>query len=167
MRRDNGRDPGDGAIEYTLEFFKGKGRAEIERLVTSFYHGELNDPNDKRIKRCDYCDYYFRDESLRNNRRTCCAGCKTSQKTLQTRIRRAEKAFLNPKPKKETKSDLYLWWLEYPCWANEQAMLEVGWRFEKPLSMQKMDYIRTREELYGEGNRKKKAEIIDYNGDTL
>ncbi|MBY6087007.1 hypothetical protein [Priestia flexa] len=161
------RDPGEGAIKYANQVFEGNSRVEIEMMLSALLKGDLNKAEDKRVKRCDYCNYWFCDDSLRNTCRTCCDDCKISYKTLQRRKQRAEKAFLNPKPKKETKSDLYLWWLEYPCWANEQAMIEVGWRFEKPMSARKMDYVLSQQEKYGKGNRKKKAEIINYNGNEL
>ncbi|MCG7314928.1 hypothetical protein MHL30_17555 [Priestia flexa] len=159
------RDPGKGAISYADQIFVGKTRDEISVLLPAFLNGDLNEPNQKRIKRCDYCNYWFYDESLRNTKRTCCDDCKTSYKTLQTAKRRAEKALFNPKPKKERLQDLYLWWLEYPFWANEYAMLKIGWKFERPMSLSRLDYIHNGKDGYGTGNKRKTKGLPDYHGD--
>lgn len=159
------RDPGEGAIKYAHQVFEGNSRIEVETMLPALLKGELNEAEDKRVKRCDYCNYWFYDDSLRNTRRTCCDDCKISYKTLQRRKQRADKAFLNPKPRKDKLEDLYLWWLEYPCWANEYAMIKIGWKFERPMSIAKMDYINYGREGYGTGNRRKPKRTADYHGD--
>lgn len=162
------REIGVGAIKYAKELTDGMSRTEIESGIEDLLQGVLNDPSDKRVKRCDYCGYWWRDNSLRNTKRTCCEDCKRSIKTLQRRKQRTDKVLLNPKlqtPKKHMLRDDYLWWLEYPCWANEYSMLKYGWKFERPMTIAKMDYVTSNHEMYGEGNRRKPRRTSDYHGD--
>lgn len=135
------REPGAGAIDFTKQFTEGLTRDQATPIITALLKGELHDPTDKRVKRCDYCGYYWRDDSLRNTRRTCSARCKTGIKTLQKRQQRADAALLNPKPKKRTLMDDYIWWLEYPFWVDEYSMVKIGWKYEKPTGDALMDYI--------------------------
>lgn len=147
--------PGEGAIKYARRQLAGltreQAKARIPRLLKQL-------PDDKRVKRCDYCGYPWRDESLRNTKRTCSEECKTGIKTLQRRQQRADKALLTGKTKKRTKREQnYIWWLEYPFWLNEYEMLKYSWKFEKPMDAERLAYIRGNQQLYGSGNRRKKA----------
>jgi hypothetical protein len=151
----NYREPGVGAIIFAKQYTKGLSRIEALPIVEQLLMGELHDQSDRRIKRCDYCGYYWRDDSLRNTKRTCGDYCKRKIKTLQTRQQRADKALLNPKPKKQTLMDDYLWWLEYPFWIQEYSMLKIGWKYEKPSGISVMDYVEANRSIYGDGNRKK------------
>lgn len=158
------RNPGAGAIEFSKEFMTGL-REFDELTVKVLLDGRLHDQDDKRVKRCDYCGYYWRDPSLRNTRKTCSDECKTGIKTLQRREQRERKALLNPKPRKRTLMDDYVWWLEYPYWHNEETMLKIGWKFEKPERLEMIDFIEAKNEILGEGNRMKTRKNIDYQGD--
>lgn len=158
------RDPGAGAIEFAKEFMTGL-REFDELTVKALIEGRLHDSEDKRIKRCDYCGYPWRDSSLRNTRKTCSEECKRGIKTLQRRKQRERKELLNPKPKKRTLMDDYVWWLEYPYWHNEESMLKIGWKFEKPHQAKTIDFIEVKNEIFGEGNRMKTKKNVDYHGD--
>ncbi|MBH9965589.1 hypothetical protein [[Bacillus] enclensis] len=159
------RDPGQGAIEYAKTFVVGVSRSEAVTIFRDLKDGNLHDQSDKRVKRCDYCGYFWRDDSLRNTKKTCCDGCKTGIKTLQRRQQRADEELLNPKPRKHTLMDDYVWWLEYPYWANEYSMLKVGWKFEKPSGVALMDYVENSRNVYGDGNSKKSIKHVSYHGD--
>lgn len=162
------REPiGIGAIEYANQFTEGLTFEETAEIMHTLLNGELNDSTDKRVKRCDYCGYWWRDDSLRNTKRTCCDDCKRRLKTMQRRQERADKELLNPnpKPRKHRLTDDYVWWVEYPYWINEYSMIKIGWKYEKSMSISKMDYIKAQHEIYGYGNRKKPNVFADYNGD--
>lgn len=147
-------DPGVGAIEYALEYVSGmvweQAVPEISRM--------LKEPSaEKRVKCCDYCGYPWRDDSLRNTKRTCSNECKTAIKTIQKQIQRADKALLTGKTKKKTKRDeYYVWWLEYPFWLDEYEMLKQTWKHEVSRDESLIDYVHGQREIYGEGNRKVK-----------
>ncbi|MGC4378979.1 hypothetical protein WD019_18975 [Fictibacillus sp. Mic-4] len=161
------KDPGAGAIEFVRQYTEGLTRTAALPVIDRLLKGELHDQTDKRIKRCDYCGYYWRDESKRNTKKTCSDECKTGIKTMQRREQRARKELLNPvkKPRKHRLEDDYLWWLEYPFWIQGYSMLKVGWKFEKPTGTAAMDYIEAKNGIYGKGNRKKGIKIVNYNGD--
>src|SRR5690606_27898951 len=158
------REPGAGAIEFAKQYVIG--HREFDLLsMSKLLDGDLHDPEDKRVKRCDYCGYFWRDDSLRNTKKTCSDDCKRSIKTLQRRKQREKQELLNPKPRKRTLMDDYVYWLEYPYWVNEYSMLKIGWKFERPASESLMDYIEAKEELLGKGNRKISRKVVDYHGD--
>ncbi len=147
------RSPGKGAIEYTKQFTEGLTQEDALPVISRILSGELIDASDKRVKHCDYCGYYWRDESLRNTRRTCSGECKTDIKTLQRRKQRADKELINPKPRKRTLQDDYIYWLEYPFWFNEYSMIKIGWKFEAPYDSETIDAVSANNQIYGEGNR--------------
>lgn len=160
------REPGEGAVEFARQFVEGMTREEAVKIVDRLIKGELHDRVDRRVKRCDYCGYWWRDGSLRNTKRKCCDDCERGIKKLQTRQRRADKELLNPKPKKKTKREAnYIWWLEYPFWINEYEMLKNTWKREFPYTSTKLSQIsaaKQRAQLMG-GKRKPKR-VVPYNG---
>ncbi|WP_083413124.1 hypothetical protein [Bacillus massilinigeriensis] len=159
------RNPGAGAVEFAAEFLAGFKREEAAVLAPALLRGELHDPSDKRVKRCGHCGYYWRDNSLRNTKRTCSDECKTGIKSLQKRQQRADAALLDTKPKKHKLMDDYIWWLEYPFWIHEYSMIKIGWKFERPSGIALMDYVETSRNQMGDGNRKKSNKHVDYHGD--
>ncbi|WP_423410243.1 hypothetical protein AABM38_10080 [Heyndrickxia sp. MSNUG] len=159
------RDYGKGAIEFAQQYINGLSMAEALPVLQALNRGELHDRSDKRIKRCEFCEHLWRDDSLRNTKRTCSNECKTGVKTLQRRQQRADDALLNPKPRKHTLMDDYIWWLEYPFWIHEYSMIKIGWKFERPSGVALMDYVETSRERMCEGNRKKPKRHVNYHGD--
>ncbi|RFU60526.1 hypothetical protein [Peribacillus glennii] len=136
------RQPGEGAILFAYQFIDGLTKAEFFPVIQQVINGQLHNVVDKRIKRCDYCGYFWRDISLRNNKRKCSADCERSLKTLQKREQRALKELLNPKPKKAP--DMYTYYadhLEYPYFLSEQYMLKRSYRFERPKAPDKLAQI--------------------------
>lgn len=165
MTTKNDRDYGKGAIEFALQFIEGLSMAEALPVLQALNNGELHDRSDKRIKRCDYCERLWRDDSLRNTKRTCSDECKRDIKTMQRRDQRANDALLNPKPRKRTLMDDYIWWLEYPFWIQEYSMIKIGWKYERPSGVALMDYVETNRDSFGDGNRKKSIKHVSYHGD--
>ncbi|MEH7401589.1 hypothetical protein V7148_11420 [Gottfriedia acidiceleris] len=157
-------EPGTGAIEYAKKLTVGLTREEAAPIIEALMRGELNNPADNRVKRCDYCSYWWHDESLRNNKRTCSDRCRTKIKSLHTSERRAKEALLNPEPKekKHTLMDDYIWWIEYPYWLNEYSMIKIGWKHEKPSGIALMNYVEAKNGLYGKGNSKKQTKEYSF-----
>lgn len=158
------RQPGTGAIQFAKEFITGLDRRQALPIIKRLNAGKLHDKTDKRIKRCAYCGYWWRDDSLRNTKKTCSDECKRGIKTMQRREQRANKALLNPIPKRKKHRliDDYIWWLEYPFWVNEYSMIKIGWKYENPGGISVIDYIEAKNEIYGNGNHRKPKEFVDY-----
>lgn len=128
--------PGAGAIEYAASLVIGLTREQAALILQNHM------PEDKRVKRCSYCGYLWRDESLRNTARTCCGECKTAIKTEQKARQRADKALLTGKTPKKTKREInYIWWLEYPFWISEYEATKQAWKYERPYDPHKLAYM--------------------------
>lgn len=146
-------DPGAGAIAYVLEYVASLARENampvVRRLLTET-------SGDKRVKRCGYCGYPWRDGSLRNTKRTCSDECTTGIKTIQRSQQRADKALLSGKVPKLTKQELnYYWWFEYPFWLNDYENLKLSWKHEVPSDVLTLDFISAQNQTLGLGNRKR------------
>lgn len=159
------KQPGEGAVEFAQTFTEELTQYEAMPVIKQLIRGELHDQADKRIKRCDYCGYYYRDQTRPNNSRTCSRECKTSRDTLNRAKKKADEALL--KPKKKTKRETYyLYWHEYPFWLNEYEMLKQAWKYEAPSSPKKVEQIsaaKVRGELMG--GKQKPKRVVPYNGD--
>jgi len=134
------RQPGAGAVEFARTFIEGLTERESKPIINRLLIGEFT--ADNRVKRCAYCDFFWKDGSLRNTRRTCCADCKIAAKTLQKRAQRASYVLLHPdlqQPKKRKLADDYINWVEYPFWLEENSMVSVGWKYEVPHSNDVLD----------------------------
>ncbi|MED4918684.1 hypothetical protein [Geobacillus thermodenitrificans] len=155
--------PGPGAVEFARQYVEGLTREEALPVIKRLLKGELHDPTDKRIKRCAYCGYYYRDKTKPNNSKTCSRECKIDFDTLNRKKKRADQALLNPKKKKET---TYVWWLEYPFYISEYEMLKRSWKCEVPYAPDKLAEIRAAQQRNATlgGKRKPKCEV-NYNGD--
>lgn len=133
-------EPGIGAIEYARSLVAGLTREQAAVCLRK-------EPDDQRVKRCDYCRYHWRDTSLRNNKRTCCDECKISLKSTQRRQQRADKELLKGESRRRKKSKIqtsYVWWLEYPFWINEYEMLKYSWKYEVPYGSEILDFIQAK-----------------------
>jgi hypothetical protein len=147
---------GAGAREYLQQYFRRSMSREDVQLVVSEIKAIATD--DKRVKRCEHCGGYWRDDSLRNTKKTCSDECKTGIKTLQRRKQRERKGLLGPpKPTKHKLTDDYIDWLEYPYWTNEYSMLKVGWKHDVPHTNKTLSHIEAHRAVWREGNRKVKV----------
>lgn len=159
------RYPGTGAVTFAIPYVKGLTEEEAIQVIRSLMKGELHDPDDKRIKRCGYCGYFYRDKTKPNMSKTCCKPCKIASDTLKRRQKRADEALL--KPKKQTRrEEYYIHWLEYPFWLHEYEMLKQSWKQERPYSLDKINQIhaaKLRDEH--NGGKKKPKRVVPYNGD--
>lgn len=158
------KQPGTGAIEFALSFIGGIAKEEALPILVQLINEELHDTTDKRIKRCAYCNYHFRDMTRPNNGKTCCKPCKIANDTLNRAKKKADEELLNPKKKKTNVEKFYVSWIEYPYWSNEYEMLKQSWRFE--VSSDNIEQIiaaKQRDALIG--GKKKSIPTISYNGD--
>lgn len=126
------RDPGEGAVEFAREYSKGLSRDHARRVFVELLS---NPPSDPKIKKCAYCGYPFRDKTKNNSAMVCGPTCKTGIKTKQRRVQRARGNI------KTTKQPQYYYWLEYPFWISEKAMLSKAWSYERPYAPEKLQMI--------------------------
>ncbi|MBN9655985.1 hypothetical protein J0K78_17045 [Halobacillus sp. GSS1] len=163
------RNPGTGAIEYARTFVEGMEMEDSLSVIISLMKDELHDTEDKRIKRCGYCGYPYRDHTRPNNSKTCSKECKVASDTLKRRMKQADKALLNPK-KKTKREEYYLDWLEYPFWLDEYEMLKQSWKHEPSYGLDKVEQIaaaKQRTELLGGRRKKKYFEAKDDRGERM
>lgn len=121
--------PGDGAIEFARHLIEGLDRsAAISMLgdLLALNDAALMEAHDPRVKRCLICHYPFRDRTRPGNAKVCGAPCTTAKKTTQKQIQRKR----NDQPIRKLVP--YVWWIEYPYWTSERAMLSRVWSYERP-----------------------------------
>ncbi|UTY65831.1 hypothetical protein [Bacillus velezensis] len=148
----NFKNPGEGAIEFAIGFVKNKTRAEALPIIKRLLQGDVHDAGDKRIKRCAYCGYYYRDQTKPNNSKTCSQFCKTDLDTLRRKKKNADKALLTSDKSLKKMEKLYVWWLDYPFWISEREMINRSWKHEKPVSSEKLamhDAAKQRDKEFG------------------
>jgi len=133
------KNPGTGAIEFARQYVEGLTIKEALPVIERLLKGELHDPADKRIKRCAYCGYYYRDKTRPNNSRTCSRECKIANDTLKRAKKRADAALL--KPIKKEMYTYYAYWLEYPYYISEHYMLRRAHNHERPFTPEKLAQI--------------------------
>lgn len=152
-------DPGPGALAFAMTFVgEEMTLAHVEPLLSRLVAGESHDPTDKKVKRCAYCNFYFRDSTRPNNAVVCSKECR--------KLRNAFKERQNyvPEPPKPRPMGLDL---EYPFYKNPSTMHKYSRRevLKSPHSIANIQAARIRYEQMG--GRKRKQEIIQYNGDEL
>ncbi|MDA1528486.1 hypothetical protein [Bacillus cereus group sp. TH260-2LC] len=156
------RNPGEGAIDFAEHFTSDLKSYEALPIIKQLLKGRLHDKTDKRIKRCAYCGYYYRDKARPNNSKTCCSKCKVDLDTLKRAIIRADKALLNPK--KAKRDTCHVWWLEYPFYVQEYEMLKHTWKYEAPYSPNKITAIHAAKQRDGIiGGKRKSKRVAPYN----
>lgn len=157
------RNPGEGAIDFAKHFTSDLTSDDALHIIRKLLKGRMHDKTDKRIKRCAYCGYYYRDKTRPNNSKTCCSKCKVDLDTLRRAIMRADKALLNPKKPKNERG--HVWWLEYPFYVQEYEMLKHTWKYEAPYSPNKITAIHAAKQRDGIiGGKRKSKRIVPYSG---
>lgn len=161
----NYRHPGPGAVEFASTYTIGLTRKAAHSVVVSLLKDEMPDQDDKRVKRCDYCGYPYRDTTRPNNSKTCSKECKTDRDTLKRRQKQADKRLLQPR-KKTKREQYYVSWLEYPFWINEYEMLKQSWKRENPYENDKVERIKGARQRTDKLNGKRKPRITTpYSGE--
>lgn len=152
-------DPGAGALEFALTIVGEEiTLARVEPLVKKLVAGEAHDPTDRKVKRCDYCGYYFRDKTRPNNSVVCSVGCRKLRKALYARN---EYVPTPPKPRPLALD------LEYPFYKDTKTMQAFSRNesIKSPHIIANIQAARLRHERIG--GKRRKREIIQYNGDEL
>lgn len=134
------REPGQGAIDFATQFVVRLTREQAKPIIKQLLAGNLHDKTDKRIKRCQYCGYYYRDKTRPNNSKTCSRECKIAIDTLKRARKNADKALL----KLDFEKELYTYYarhLEYPFYLSEHYMLKRAHNHETPCTDDKLAQI--------------------------
>ncbi|MGP9043143.1 hypothetical protein [Cytobacillus kochii] len=132
--------PGSGAIEFALQYVDGLSEDLARPIIDKLVAGNLHDSDDKRIKKCDWCGYYFRDKTKPNTAKVCCRQCKYSKSNAAKAKKKADEALLNPTKKVNTYT-YYADHLEYPYYANEKYMLSRAARHEVQMAPASLEVI--------------------------
>lgn len=126
---------GTGAAEFARSYVEGYPKEVALERLKLLNEGRLHNTEDKRIKRCATCSYFYRDKTKPNNSKTCSKECKIKKDTV---IRAAKK------PKKLTQRDtLYHDHYEYSYWVDEEKMRNNTWKYEVPYSAKQLEQITT------------------------
>lgn len=133
------REPGTGAIDFAKQYIIGLERERAFPIIKRLNAGKLHDKTDKRIKRCDYCGYYYRDKTRPNNSKTCSRECKIAKDTLNRAKKNGDKALIKPIEKEMYTA--YTHWLEYPFYLSEHYMLKHAHDYESPFDYVKLSQI--------------------------
>jgi hypothetical protein len=104
--------PGEGAIEYARTLTVGLTREQSAPIIRNLL---ADSPADPRVKRCVCCGYPFRDKTRPGNAKVCGGSCTLDKNARNRRIKRGEKSIRVPVD--------YVFWLEYPYYVSERAML--------------------------------------------
>lgn len=138
-------DPGEGAVEFMRELTEGMTPAEALNIIR---HLMRNPPDEAKVKRCETCNYYFRDKTRPGNAKVCGPSCKTVRKTEQKAEQRAKAD--EGKPKKPRRYDT-------------EAMMRRLWNYEKPYDPDKLAQMyAAKERKRNMGGRKKPIRRVDY-----
>lgn len=138
------RDPGIGAIEFAKQFIEGMTMEEARPVIKGLVKGELHNEADKKVKRCDWCGYYYRDKTKNNRSRVCCRHCKFDKDNHAKSVKNADKALLKPKKPRDIEKEMYMYYadhLEYPYYISEHYMLKRAHQRETPYSHDKLEQI--------------------------
>lgn len=157
-------EPGAGAIKLAQEFAVGRTYEEVAEIMADLIDGYFEGADDKRVKRCHYCGYFYRDVTKNNSSHVCSPECKAGKDVVMQDYRRKVKA--SDKPKKLTNRDKYYNAdHEYPFWISEYEMMKHSWKYELMTNdVEKYEAAKQRKIMIG-GKRRGTPEAIDYNGD--
>ncbi|MFC4387755.1 hypothetical protein ACFOZ1_07995 [Gracilibacillus marinus] len=144
--------PGSGALAFHRHHVAGLPLQQSEIFIRQLYNGELEFITDnKRVKNCAYCGFYWYDESTRNNAKLCSESCRKAHRALQ----KAEERGRKPKaaPEKLREIDYYIHELEYAYWRDEKIMQNYIARHERLSTAGFIERQSNHNLAFGEGNR--------------
>ncbi len=122
------------------------------------------DATDKRVKQCAWCDATYRDKTKPNNSKTCSKECGDSFRKQKQRDKyAADTAHL---PRRPNQFAIYeMSHAEYPFW-DLRVMDNLAQKHESLMPTDKVECIISRREIDAvNGGRRKKSEVISYDGD--
>lgn len=111
------RAPGAGATKFASRYIANVDEYyDCLDVLEDVIDGNVEEIEDKRVKRCGYCGFLYRDESPKNNRRTCSDECKAEKDYLAKQIKRYEADMQRPDRRKTADEMYYYSQYEYPFW---------------------------------------------------
>lgn len=163
--------PGPGAIDFAMRYVEELTLEHVIPLCTDLVDGYFEEIDDKKVRRCQYCGYYYRDSTKNNSSLTCSTECKTGKdivlKDYRRKVRNAGKT------KRQTYKDKYYAEYtsdgeinEYPFWTSDYRAREYDRKHGGVYS-----YGDDFEKIVGRallnrkmGGKKKIPQVIDYDG---
>jgi len=117
---------------------------------------------DKRNKVCEICNEAYRDNTRPNNKKTCSVECGMLRKNGKQRVQYREENPYQPNQREEFYYDHH----EYSFWLDNRIGRNQMWKTDIPYSPDKIQAMQTAGEMEEYmGGRKRRSEIISYNGD--
>lgn len=172
--------PGEGAVLYALHHLLrrsvphgGKMTPEqVLELCVDITAGNFEGVGGKRVRRCQYCGYYYEDITRNNSSLVCSDECKTGKDIELKAFRREIRKASNPKRRLTYKERYYAEYhpdgsvLEYPFWKSDFHMFEYDRKRGSRLYGDDIEEIIARSQLNTEmGGKKKGVAVVPYNGD--
>lgn len=118
------RPPGAGAIKFASRYIENVDEYyDCLDVLEDVIDGHVAEIEDKRVKRCGYCGFLYRDESPKNNRRTCSDECKAEKDHLAKKIKRYEEDMQRPDRRKKADELYYYSHYEYSFWNGHNSDL--------------------------------------------
>lgn len=159
------QEPGKGAVEFAMRYVEELTIEHVEEVCKDLVSGNIEEINDKKVRRCQFCGYYYMDKTKNNSSLTCSDECKTGKDIVLKAYRRKIKE--DAKPKRPSYRDKYCaWHLEYPFWQSDFHMKENDRKHGAYSYGDNFEEVVGKALLNAEmGGKKKKAQVIDYDGD--
>lgn len=164
--------PGEGAVNFAKQFVAEMTEEHVMEVCEDLVAGYFVGYGDKKVRRCQFCGYYYRDTTKNNFSLVCSDECKTGKDIALKAWRRKTKSA--GKPRRLTYKDLYYaeYWpgtgvkLEYPFWASDFHMFEYDRKHKAYAYGDNLEEVVARALLNIEmGGKKKSTQTIDYDGD--
>lgn len=159
-------DPGKGAVDFAMRYVEEMTLSHVVEVCKDLLSGNFEEIDDKKVRRCQYCGYFYRDSTKNNSSLVCSDECKTGKDVVMKAYRR--KVASTGKPRRPTYKELYYRGEEtgYPHWMNERYMLEYDRKHELYSYGDDLEAVIGREmQKTKMGGKKRSTQAIDYNGD--
>lgn len=161
--------PGKGAVDFAIRYVEEMTLEHVEAVCNDLVAGNFVEVEDKKVRSCQFCGYYYMDNTKNNSSLVCSDECKTGKDIVLKEYRR--KIRNAGKPKRPTYKNLYYATsfrpetAEYPFWTSEFHMFEYDRKHGAYSYGDNFEEVVGRALLNAEmGGKKKTAQIIDYNG---
>lgn len=164
--------PGEGALKYAMRYVEEMTIAHVQGLCVDLVAGNIEGIDDKKVRRCQFCGYYYECPTKNNSSLVCSEECKTGKdialKAFRREVRKADK------PKRPTYKDRYYAEyaypsgekLEYPFWQSNYHAREYDRKRGAYLHGDDLEdviaYALLNQKM---GGKKKATQTIDYDGD--
>ena len=169
--------PGVGAVNFAMQYVGEMTIAHVSEVCKDLVAGYFEEVGDKKVRRCQFCGYYYKCPTKNNSSLVCSEECKTGKdialKAFRRKVRKAGK------PKRPTFKQLYYREysdgvkLEYPFWGPGLTGYGADFHmFEYDRKHKAYSYGDDLEEVVARallnqkmGGKKKVPQIVDYEGD--